>query len=64
MSAALPDDLTLCGARRGGPSSRTFCELPPGHEVCAETDAVIWQHKHTGRTPSGRWYSWSPEEKE
>lgn len=49
-----------CGATRG-PRSKTRCELPPDHVVGRDTaDPMHWPD-HFGRSPAGRWYSWSPE---
>lgn len=38
-----------CRKRKGGPRSKTFCE------VFAELDHTI----HMGRSKSGRWWSWN-----
>lgn len=37
-----------CHNRRGGPNSRTYCEI---YECVYHTD-------HMGRSPSGKWFYW------
>lgn len=48
----LPDPPRLCKNRRGGPSSKTFCEVY----------AMIPHDIHTGRSPRGHWFTWKDKE--
>jgi hypothetical protein len=54
------DPYPTCGASRG-PRSHTRCELPPDHIVGRDT-APMHYVCHTGRSPTGRWYSWEPSD--
>lgn len=49
-----------CRAPRGK-RSQTRCELPPDHMVGRLPGPPVREEYHTGRSRTGRWYSWPPE---
>lgn len=51
----------VCGVMRG-PRSTTRCELPPDHMVGGVHSPRVREVNHTGRSYTGRWFSWPPVE--